>query len=335
MPKTAIAISGGVDSAVAALKLRDAGHEVVGLFMLLHEDNPELAAAQSVCERLGIEFRAVDLRDEFDREIKHSFAVSYDNGETPNPCVECNKKIKFGALLDYALSIGCTKIATGHYARCDGNSISKALYAQKDQSYVLWQLSHEQIEHVVFPLGAMTKPEVKAIAEQNGLLRPDKKESMDICFIPDGDYRAFLNKYTGTEPTPGFFTDTSGHILGKHCGHRCYTVGQRRGLGVAYEHPLYVLSKDAASNSVILGTDGELYKTEVLIDRCNWQSDVGNRFDAYVKLRFRAKDALAHIAIDGTSATLTFAEPQRAPSKGQSAVVYDETGRLLGGGIIL
>ncbi len=334
MSKIAVALSGGVDSAAAALILKQQGHTVTGLYMHLKDDDPEMCAAQHVADILGIDFESVDLINEFDKEIKSSFAAAYLEGKTPNPCVLCNEKLKFGLLLDKALEKGCDGIATGHYAVCDGKSIMRAGYAAKDQTYCLWRVPKERLPHILFPLGSFTKPEVRSIAASAGLVSAEKKESMDICFIEDGDYRRFLTEYTGDPGQKGRFVLSDGSFIAESNDQRCYTVGQRKGLGIAYAHPLYVISKDAQTNTVVLGTDSELFAAEVHISDCRWQQDVGDDFDALVQLRFRAKDASAHITKDGNNACIKFESPVRAPSPGQSAVVYSANGTLLGGGII-
>lgn len=334
MSKIAVALSGGVDSAAAALILKQKGYTVTGLYMHLKDDDPEMCAAQHVAEVLGIDFESVDLRKEFDKEIKSTFAAAYLAGETPNPCVMCNEKLKFGLLLDKALETGCEGIATGHYAVCDGKSIMRAGYAAKDQTYCLWRVPKERLRRIVFPLGALTKPEVRSIAASAGLVSAEKKESMDICFIEDGDYRRFLTEYTGDPGKKGRFVLSDGSFIAESNDQRCYTVGQRKGLGIAYAHPLYVISKNAKTNTVVLGTDSELLSTEVHISDCRWQQDVDGEFDALVQLRFRAKDMQAHIKKDGQNAYIAFESPVRAPSPGQSAVVYSHEGVLLGGGII-
>lgn len=334
MPKIAVAISGGVDSAVAALVMRQSGFDVTGIYLHLKDDDPEMTAAEQVAHKLGIEFEALDLRQEFDCMIKREFAKSYSLGETPNPCVDCNKKIKFGILLDRALELGCEGIATGHYAVCDQKRIIRAEYAPKDQTYCLWQIPKSRLKYIHFPLGNMAKPDVKKLAASAGLVSPDKKESMDICFIPDGDYRRFLTEYTGDEGKKGSFVLYDGTFIGESNDQRCYTIGQRKGLGIAYAHPLYVVSKDPSSNTIVLGKEDLLFKTEVRVRNCNWQQDVPDEFGALVQLRFRASDAQAHIKRNGDSALITFVSGVRAPSPGQSAVVYSNDGILLGGGVI-
>lgn len=334
MSRIAVALSGGVDSAVAALMLKKSGYSVMGLYMHLKDNDPELYAAEHVASALKIKFEAVDLRQQFDKEIRSTFAAAYCAGMTPNPCVECNQKLKFGLLLDRALELDCIGIATGHYAVCDQKSIRRADYAEKDQTYCLWRVDRRRLRYIYFPLGNMAKPDVKRIAADAGLVSGKKKESMDICFIENGDYRQFLTEYTGNAGQSGRFVLSDGTFLAESNDQRCYTVGQRKGLGIAYRHPLYVVSKDAVSNTVVLGAQKELYHTEVKIYGCRWQQDVPDEFDAPVQLRFRAKDAMAHITKDGDTALLKFASPVRAPSAGQSAVVYSPDGVLLGGGII-
>lgn len=334
MTKIAVAVSGGVDSSAAAYILKNQGYDVTCIYMRLGSDDESQAAAKTAAV-LGLPLHVLDLQDIFDEKVKRYFASSYMAGETPNPCVVCNKYIKFGAMLDFARSLGCSYLATGHYARTDGKNIKKALIPDKDQSYCLWMLDRDVIGSIMFPLAELSKPDVRRLAEEAGMPAAHRKDSQDICFVPEGDYRKFLKEYLHTDLACGSFTDKSGRVLGRHDGFQCYTIGQRKGLGVSADRPLYVIDKDAATNTVVLGDNSDLFKSSVLLRQVNINYDAaGSEFDACVKIRFRAADAPAHIKIfDGGRAEVTFASPVRAPARGQSAVFYvGDT--LIGGGII-
>ena len=340
MKKILCAMSGGVDSAVAALKLKNDGYETVGATMLLSGNITDAEDAASICRKIGIEHITLDFIKEFDDLIKKEFCLSYISGETPNPCVTCNKKIKFGLFLDYALNNGFDGIATGHYVRkadlCGHTLVRSAADKKKDQSYMLWQLSEEQIARSIFPLGDMTKPEIRAIAASNGFVNADRKDSQDICFIPDGDYASFIvNNTQDIKIEDGDYLDKGGNVIGRHKGCIHYTVGQRKGLGVAFGEPMYVLSKNATNNTVTLGRNEELFAREVVLRSANISPLLSFGEKYYVKIRYAhtPSPATVYKEYDG-QLKIVFDEPQRAPASGQSAVIYKDE-LLYGGGIIL
>ena len=335
MGRIAVGMSGGTDSAAAALALLREGETPVGVTLLLsgHED---VTGAESICRALGIEFHTADCSAEFEASVVQPFAKAYLRGETPNPCVFCNRHIKFGAFFRAAEALGCEKLATGHYAvnAYDGRyHLLKGMDSTKDQSYFLWTLDQEKLSRIVFPLGKLTKREARAMV-QEAKLPVQSRESQDICFVPDGDCGGFLER-RGFAGTSGEVRDTSGKLLGSHNGLGRYTIGQRKGLGIAAERPLYVIKKDAKTNTVILGGEEELYASSVILRDVQLVSgEVLTHMEAEVRLRYTRSSAAAKIEPYGESgAVLTFEKPQRAPAAGQSAVFYagDE---VLGGGFI-
>lgn len=344
MPKVMVAMSGGVDSSVAAALLCEQGYTVCGGTLRLFEKDgisPEVAKAASVCDNLGIEHFVFDMRELFDRKVIKHFAESYDNGFTPNPCIECNKHLKFGALLDKALEMGCDYIATGHYSKIEQvggrYAVIRAEDAKKDQTYVLWQLSQHQLSHMLMPLGGYTKDTVRQIAEKYGFVSAHASDSQDICFVPDGDYVAFLEKYNGKPFDKGDYVDIGGNVLGRHGGHQRYTVGQRKGLGIALGRPQFVISKDALSNRVVLSDEEHLFKTRVYIKDVNLMAlpELKGTINCTAKLRYSAAAAECTVTLIGDAqAVIEFTAPQRAPSPGQSAVFYNGD-TVLGGGIIV
>ena len=351
--KILVAMSGGVDSSTAALLIRERGYRCTGVMLKLHgkfTDDDEscgsaedIKDAQNVADRLGMEFCLLDREDRFEREVISRFVSSYMAGETPNPCVECNRYMKFGALFEYAREHGCEYIVTGHYARVEYDPkygrrvLKRAIDETKDQSYVLYSLTKDQLEHVIFPLGEYTKAEIRNIAEAHGLVNAKKKESQDICFVPDGKYVDFICRYTGKSFDEGNFVDSQNNVIGRHKGIVRYTVGQHKKLGIVTEVPLYVDRIEPESNTITLVTDGELYKNTVTLTNMTWSAiDVPkNEFRAEAKIRYRHKAAPCTVktAEDGV-VTLVFDEAQRAPAKGQAAVIYDGD-TVLGGGVII
>ena len=339
--KVIVAMSGGVDSAVAAYRLIGQGYTVSGATLTLFDAESDLSAgARDICRRLGIEHVVIDARETFARHVIDPFVQSYLGGQTPNPCIFCNRHIKFGLLYEYARSQGAGFLATGHYARMeyDGGAyiLRKARDSRKDQSYVLYALTQEQMAHVLFPLGDLTKEETRLMAAREGLLPPSTKESQDICFLPDGQYARFLETYTGVPHEPGDFVDEQGRILGRHKGQARYTVGQRKGLGLSAPEPLYVCGKDARANRVILAPEGRLFSRHLEADALCWIADKapGGDFTAAVKIRYSHKEQPARILLLGEDRMrVTFDKPQRAATPGQAVVLYDGDA-VLGGGTI-
>ena len=359
--KALIAMSGGVDSSVAAKLTLDAGYDCVGCTMKLWDagDTPgasegeadgvaktccsldDTLDARSVAARLGMPFYAFNFKAEFERDVICPFVASYEAGETPNPCIECNRSLKFGKLLRRADELGCDKVVTGHYARIergdDGRYVlKKALDPAKDQSYVLYMLGQKELSRVLFPLGSLTKPQVRAIAEENGFVNAHKPESQDICFVPDGDYASFIAR-RGVTSEPGEFVDTAGNVVGEHRGIVHYTVGQRKHLGIAMGRPVYVVEVDAAKKRVVLGDEEELFSREAIVRDFSWVSGEAptEPIRCAAKIRYRKPEspATATLEPDG-SVRLVFDEGQRAICPGQAAVLYDGD-VVLGGGRIV
>ena len=341
-----IAMSGGVDSTVAALLLQREGFDCAGAVMKLFPPNPKSKSnavedASCAAERLGIPFHIFDFSDCFEKHVVSSFIKDYQEGRTPNPCVVCNKNLKFGKLLDKAQELGKYYITTGHYVRseCDENGrylLKKGTDATKDQSYVLYTLSQKQLSHTKFPLGEMTKKQVREIALDTGLHNARKSDSQDICFIPDGNYVEYINKHTGVSPKSGCFVDADGNNLGKNSGIISYTVGQRRGLGLSMPYPVYVLKVRPEDNSVVVGKDEMLYKKTLLTRNINLIAldKIDSPIRAEVKIRYthKAKPATVRQS-DDDELHIEFDEPQRAITNGQAAVIYDGD-LIIGGGTI-
>ncbi|MBQ2746189.1 MAG: tRNA 2-thiouridine(34) synthase MnmA [Clostridia bacterium] len=341
MPKVMVAMSGGVDSSVAAARLLEQGYEVIGATLRLYErqgNAAEAEKAKAVCERLNIPHFCFDMRELFSQKVIKKFALDYDLGLTPNPCIECNIHLKFGALFDKAMEMGCDFLATGHYCKVKNGELIRPADRKKDQTYVLWHLTKEKLEHILMPLGDITKDEVKKIAAQYGFESATGKESQDICFVIDGDYAAFLESYNGKKFAKGTYVDIGGKVLGENAGHQCYTVGQRKGLGIALGCPHFVISKDAKNNTVVLSPDEKmLFKTKVYIrDISVISGEIPTKpFACTAKLRYSAPDTECTVYPEkNKTAVIEFVSPVRAPSPGQSAVFYDGN-KVLGGGIIV
>ncbi len=358
MARVLVGMSGGVDSAVAAKVLIDAGHEVTGVTLSLVPSIDairdasggasrtccsleDVQAARETCYRLGIEHFVFNFRDAFVECVMNPFVDSYLSGETPNPCVECNRKVKFGKLIERARLLGYDFLATGHYARLTHEEGGRHLLrrgadASKDQSYVLYPLTQDQLSMTMFPLGEMTKTEVRDIAARAGFASANKPESQDICFVPDGDYAGFIERFAPGSVIPGDFVDLAGKPVGRHRGVVRYTIGQRRGIAVAFGKPTYVVGKDAASNTVTLGSDADLRAKTVLAREVNLVSVERLEGPARVtaKIRYNQTDQGAVIRpLDGGGITAEFDEAQRAVAPGQSIVFYDGD-VVVGGGII-
>lgn len=340
--KAVIAMSGGVDSSVAALLMLKKGYDCRGVTMLLH-GGENIADAEKVCQRLNMPFSVMDFKSDFEKYVINDFISCYENGKTPNPCVECNRELKFGRLMEVTKNAGGDFLVTGHYAKTafDENSgrylLKKAEDSQKDQSYFLYMLTQEQLSRVAFPLGEFTKPQIRRIAEENGFVNAAKKDSQDICFVPGGDYAAFIEDYTKKRFPKGFFTDKNGNVMGEHKGIIHYTVGQRKGLGAAFGKPVYVCGIDPCENRVILGENEDLFTDTVTADSINIISkpDIFKpvRVSAKIRYRHNAQPALAWQTEEGLL-KVKFDEPQRAVTKGQSVVLYDGD-TVVGGGKII
>jgi tRNA-uridine 2-sulfurtransferase len=339
--KIAVAMSGGVDSSVTAALLRTEGHEVIGITMRLW-DGPTTAVddAARVAGHLGIPHHVASFENCFEERIMRYFAGEYQSGRTPNPCARCNQLIKFGALLDMANQLGADCLATGHYARihtgADGTPhLIKAVNMAKDQSYFLFSLKLEQLKKIIFPLGvADDKSQVRRIAAEMGIAVAAKDDSQDICFIPDGDYISFLERQ-GISPRHGDFQLADGTVVGHHKGIHRYTVGQRRGMGIAWSEPLYVVRIEAASGNVIVGPEPQLYRESFTVSDCNWIQPQGQIVDG-VKCKIRYRHMPVSCVVTNLSegrAEVSFLGPVKGVTPGQAAVFYREE-ELLGGGWI-
>ncbi len=346
-----VAMSGGVDSSVAAWLLREAGCDLVGLFMRngVHLDADEAPKksccsvsdardARMVAGRLGIPFQAVDLAEEFEGVIR-AFLAEYARGRTPNPCAICNRDLKFGRLLELAAELGADTVATGHYARLDLERgrvrVRRGVDSTKDQSYLLLAVSEEHLARARLPLGGMRKSEVRALAGEVGLRTAHKADSQEICFVPEGDYRVLLAR-RGAELHPGALVDTQGRVLGEHGGTEHFTVGQRRGHGVGGGVPLYVVDILPASGTVVLGAREECCARSMRVDDLNWigfDPPASGEFRAAAQVRYHHQPAPCSVAVDGSASEVTFDEPQLAVAPGQGAAFYDGE-LLLGGGWI-
>lgn len=335
-------MSGGVDSSVAAFLIKDGGDECAGAIMRLLAQSAEEDAARSIAERLGIPFHVFPLECEFRENVIKPFIDAYRAGLTPNPCVDCNRSMKFGKFLELARGLGMSHIATGHYAVVERDAASgrwllrRGADMKKDQSYVLWTLTQEQLSRTLLPLGSLSKEEAREIAEAQGFSNAHKKESQDICFVPDGDYAAFIRETTGRADEPGKFVDESGRVIGGHKGLIHYTIGQRRGLGLSQREPLYVRAKNAADNTVALCPESGLYSKTLTASRANFitveKLDRPARVRA--KIRYRAPERPATVEqISEDKIRIEFDEPQRAVTPGQSVVLYDGD-YVVGGGVI-
>lgn len=345
MKKVLVAMSGGVDSSAVAAMLQEQGYEVAGATMQLWQPGEYFAgtahdpvpAAQQVAKELAIPHYVFDFSSIFRQEVVQPFMAEYAAGRTPNPCVFCNRAIKFGAFFEKARELGFDAMATGHYARIEqATTGAYQLFradSEKDQSYVLYQMNQQVLSHLLLPLYGVDKEEVRRFARRAGLSVSDSPDSQEICFIPDHDYAAFLTRM-GVQAIPGDFVDGFGNRLGKHKGLLHYTVGQRKGLG-AFGSPKYVLSLDVQNNRVILGENADLFAGSFICSQVNWLSGqpLTDPIPAQVKIRYSARPASAMLYPEGTDVKVVFETPQRAVTPGQSAVFYDGN-QLLGGGII-
>ncbi|PYS49097.1 MAG: tRNA 2-thiouridine(34) synthase MnmA [Acidobacteria bacterium] len=366
--KIAVAMSGGVDSSAAAAILKAERHELVGFTMQLWNQRRGISVdehgealpsrccslddvydARRVAEELGFPFYVLNLEKDFERDVVQPFINSYLNGETPIPCVACNSRLKFSSLDRLAASLGCDKVATGHYARIEFDEktnryrLLRGRNLQKDQSYFLWELTQEQLSRAMFPLGEMSKPEVRDVARSNSLAVAEKAESQEICFVPDGNYAGFIDRYLEAEdeterlPGEGEIVNARGEVLSRHNGIHRYTIGQRRGIGIAHERPLYVISIDAPNNRVVVGNQEELLSDEFTAMGVNWIAfnEPTAPVRAEVRVRYRHTAAMATITpLENNRACIVFDEPQRAITPGQATVFY-RNDEVIGGGWIV
>lgn len=353
--KVLLGMSGGVDSSVAAVLLQKQGYEVIGCTMRLWEPedqkkesadggNQAILDAKKVCNQLGIPHDVIDCKQSFKQKVVDHFIQEYHEARTPNPCVECNRYLKFGAFYQRAKELQCDFIATGHYASIEFSEkyqqyvLKKSREVKKDQSYFLYAIPKEELEHIIFPLQEYTnKEDIRKIAEEHKLLVAHKKDSQEICFIPDNDYQNFLKLYGGQEKEKGNMILKDGKILGKHEGLVHYTIGQRKGLGISYQEPLYVVKLDRQRNEVVVGIEEELYGKELLVKDMNWL--VSKPVEAFIKckakVRYRAQEADCTVYFEKDKSKVVFDVKQRAITPGQSVVFYDKDGVVLGGGKIV
>ena len=346
--KALIAMSGGVDSSVAAYLMQCAGFDCSGAIMRLHDYKTENASddvedARRVAGKLAMPFHVIEAKKEFDEKVIQNFISCYECGLTPNPCVQCNRYLKFDLFLQQAMDLGCDTIVTGHYARIRYDEATgrylllKAADTSKDQSYVLYCLTQAQLAHTAFPLGELTKDQARSIAEEKGFVTARKKDSQDICFVPDGDYVAFMERYTGKQYMPGDYLDQSGKVVGRHRGAVCYTLGQRKGLNLAMGAPVYVCAKDMDKNTVTVGPNEALFARTLVADSWNWipfpSLEAPMRVNARARYNQKEQPATVYPGENGT-ARVVFDQPQRAMTPGQAVVLYDGD-MVVGGGTII
>ncbi len=353
LPTVAVAMSGGVDSSVAAALLVEQGYSVIGLMLRLWSEpgkesqnkccTPDaMAQARKVAAHLGIPFYAIDAQQVFKNQIVDYFLDGYSKGVTPNPCLMCNRHIRWGYLLNHALEMGMDQFATGHYARTSTDEFGKTLLRKgvderKDQSYVLSVLSQDQLSRTVFPVGGYTKPEIRELARKFGLSVASRQDSQDLCFLAGQDYREFLSRYAPNALTSGKIVDTAGKVVGEHDGLGFFTVGQRKGLGIYAAEPIYVIEKNLSDNTLVVGPEQELGSTVLLADQVNWiaGNPPGLEFGAQVKIRYKATPAEARVTcIQPDQVQVKFEHPLRDITPGQRAVFYQDD-IVLGGGVII
>ena len=344
MKKVLIGMSGGVDSSVAALILKENNYDVYGATMALWTpiENNNDRDAKEICNKLKIDHYTVDFKELFSNCVIRNFIEEYSNARTPNPCVECNKHLKFGALYNKAKSLGIDYIATGHYAKVEYSDkykrfvLKKANNLDKDQSYVLYNIPKDMLEYVIFPLGSFkSKDEIRSIAYENGFSVASKSDSQDICFIPDGNYKSFLEKYGNLKENNGDII-FNGKVIGKHTGLYKYTIGQRKGLGISHEEPLYVIGFNKEKNELIVGVEKDLYVKEFKVKNFNLLlvDEITEPIKVSVKTRYKSKEYPATISMDDKYIKVIFDNPQKGITPGQSAVFYIDD-IVLGGGVIV
>lgn len=351
--KAIIAMSGGVDSSVAAFLMKEKGFDCIGATMKLYDNDDimesgektccsldDIEDARSVANRLSMPYYVFNFKDDFKEKVIDKFIATYENGGTPNPCIDCNRHLKFKRLFKKMQELGFDYVVTGHYARVEENNgwfyLKKGVDEAKDQSYVLYSLTQNQLAHIQFPLGTYSKSEIREIAENHNFLNARKKDSQDICFVPDGDYAKFIEGYLGKTYPKGNFIDINGNVLGEHQGIIRYTNGQRKGLGVAFGKPMYVADKNVKDNTVTLCTNEELFSVELIADDFNWLiPNPAKEIKCSARVRYNMKEQPATVyTLENGNVKIVFDVPQRAITRGQAAVLYDgET--VLGGGTIL
>lgn len=346
--KVVVGMSGGVDSSVAAYLLKEQGYEVIGVTMQMWGGDcetdalAEITDAKRVAEQLGIQHHILDFRNEFKQNVIDYFIGEYKQGRTPNPCVVCNRRVKWEALLKWGGNYGADYIATGHYARIteleNGRfAIRNSVTAKKDQTYALYNLTQEQLKRTLMPVGDYTKDEIRSIAVKLGIAVSDKPDSMEICFIPDNDYAGYIKNATGYESIPGNFIDTNGNVIGRHKGIIHYTVGQRKGLGIAMGRPVFVVQIKPDTNEVVIGDDSDVFATKLYADRINLMGTaaINDGMRAKAKIRYSHSGADCTLKMAGPDLLeCTFDQPQRAITPGQALVLYNDD-YVMGGGTII
>lgn len=351
MKKAIIAMSGGVDSSVAAFFMKEMGFECIGATMKLYDNEDigisrektccsldDIEDARSVATRLGMPYYVFNFKDEFEEKVIGKFINTYEIGGTPNPCIDCNRHLKFEKLMLRMKELQYDYVVTGHYADIEEKDgrfyLKKGKDLSKDQSYVLYSLTQEQLAHTIFPLGKYSKDEIRNIAEENGFINARKRDSQDICFVPDGDYASFIEKHTGKSYKKGKFVDKEGEILGEHNGLIRYTIGQRKGLGLAAGYPVYVISKDIEKNLVVVGSNEDLMTSKLTATDFNWIIEKPNdKIKCFAKTRYNMKEQPCSAYVENDRVVVEFDSPVRAVTSGQAVVLYDGE-YVLGGGTI-
>lgn len=352
MKKAIIAMSGGVDSSVAAFFMKSQGYECIGATMKLYDNDDigisrektccsldDIEDARSVAYRLGMPYYVFNFKDEFEKKVIDKFISTYEAGGTPNPCIDCNRYLKFEKLMQRMKELQYDYVVTGHYADIEYvNSrymLKKGKDITKDQSYVLYSLTQYQLAHTLFPLGKFSKDEIRDIAEKNGFINARKKDSQDICFVPDGDYAKFIENHRGKTYETGDFVDKKGNVLGQHNGLIRYTIGQRKGLNLALGHPVYVISKDIDNNKVVIGSNDDLNTSKLYATDFNWIAEKPDgKIECFAKTRYNMKEVPCVAYCDGDRVVVEFPTPVRAVTTGQAVVLYDGD-YVLGGGTIV
>ncbi|MBQ9532103.1 MAG: tRNA 2-thiouridine(34) synthase MnmA [Eubacterium sp.] len=351
MKKAIIAMSGGVDSSVAAYFMKDRGFDCIGATMKLYDNEDigissektccslsDIEDARAVCRRLGMPYYVFNFKDEFEEKVIDKFVKTYEAGATPNPCIDCNRYLKFEKLMQRMKELDYDYIVTGHYADIEEKDgrfyLKKGKDLSKDQSYVLYSLTQNQLSHTIFPLGKFSKSEIREIAEREGFLNARKHDSQDICFVPDGDYAKFIEEHFGKKYPDGDFVDINGNVLGKHSGIIRYTIGQRKGLGIAAGKPVYVCKKNIEKNQVVLGSNEDLLSDFLEAEDFNWIYEKPvDKIKCKAKTRYNMTEQPCEVWCDGERVFVKFDSPQRAVTSGQAVVLYDDE-YVIGGGTI-